>query len=36
MRRRGTWDVSTKKKKPIKFEGGSGNVFADVRLKDAD
>jgi predicted XRE-type DNA-binding protein len=28
--------VSTKKGKPIKFEEGSGNVFADLGLKDAD
>ena len=28
--------MSTKKRKPIKFEEGSGNVFADLGLKDAD
>jgi predicted XRE-type DNA-binding protein len=28
--------VSTKKRKPVKFEEGSGNVFADLGLKDAD
>ena len=28
--------MSTKKRNPIKFEEGSGNVFADLRLKDAD
>jgi predicted XRE-type DNA-binding protein len=28
--------VSTKKQKPIKFQEGSGNVFADLGLKDAD
>jgi len=28
--------VSTKKRRPIKFEEGSGNVFADLGLKDAD
>jgi predicted XRE-type DNA-binding protein len=28
--------VSTKNRKPIKFEGGSGNVFADLGLKDSD
>jgi predicted XRE-type DNA-binding protein len=28
--------MSTKKQKPIKFEEGSGNVFADLGLKDAD
>lgn len=25
-----------KKRKPIEFEGGSGNVFADLRHEDAD
>jgi predicted XRE-type DNA-binding protein len=28
--------VKTKKRKPTKFEEGSGNVFADLGLKDAD
>ncbi len=28
--------MSTKKRKPIKFEVGSGNIFADLRLKDAN
>ena len=28
--------MSTKKQKQIKFEEGSGNVFADLGLKDAD
>jgi hypothetical protein len=28
--------MSTKKQNPIKFEEGSGNVFADLGLKDAD
>ena len=28
--------MSTKKRKPIKFEEGSGNIFADLGLKDAD
>jgi predicted XRE-type DNA-binding protein len=28
--------MSTKKRKPIKFEEGSGNVFADLGLNDAD
>jgi predicted XRE-type DNA-binding protein len=28
--------VSTKQPKKIKFEEGSGNVFADLGLKDAD
>ena len=28
--------MNTKKRKPIKFEEGSGNVFADLGLKDAD
>ena len=28
--------MSTKKQKLIKFEEGSGNVFADLGLKDAD
>jgi len=28
--------VSTKRRKPIDFEEGSGNVFADLGLKDAD
>jgi predicted XRE-type DNA-binding protein len=28
--------VSTKKRRPIEFEEGSGNVFADLGLKDAD
>jgi predicted XRE-type DNA-binding protein len=28
--------MSTKKWKPIKFEEGSGNVYADLGLKDAD
>ena len=28
--------MSTRKRKPIKFEAGSGNVFADLGLKDAD
>jgi predicted XRE-type DNA-binding protein len=28
--------VSTKKRRPIKCEEGSGNVFADLGLKDAD
>ena len=28
--------MSTKKRKPIKFEEGSGNVFADLGLKEGD
>ncbi len=28
--------MSTKRRKPIDFEEGSGNVFADLGLKDAD
>jgi predicted XRE-type DNA-binding protein len=28
--------MSTKKKTPIKFEQGSGNIFADLGLKDSD
>src|SRR5271163_3891018 len=28
--------MGTKKRKPIEFEEGSGNVFADLGLKDAD
>jgi predicted XRE-type DNA-binding protein len=28
--------LSTKKRKPIEFEESSGNVFADLGLKDAD
>jgi predicted XRE-type DNA-binding protein len=28
--------VATKKKKSIEFEAGSGNVFADLGLQDAD
>ncbi len=28
--------MSTRKRKPIKFAAGSGNVFADLGLKDAD
>jgi predicted XRE-type DNA-binding protein len=28
--------MSTKKRRAIKFEEGSGNVFADLGLKDAD
>lgn len=28
--------MSRRKRKPIKFEAGSGNVFADLGLKDAD
>lgn len=28
--------MSTKKRRPIKFEEGSGNVFADLGLKDTD
>jgi predicted XRE-type DNA-binding protein len=28
--------MSTKRRKPIKFEEGSGNVFADLALRDAD
>ena len=28
--------MSTKKTKPIKFELGSGNIFADLGLKDSD
>jgi predicted XRE-type DNA-binding protein len=28
--------VSTNNRKPIKFEKGSGNVFADLGLKDSD
>src|SRR6202451_214172 len=28
--------MPTKKPKPIEFEEGSGNVFADLGLKDAD
>jgi predicted XRE-type DNA-binding protein len=28
--------MSTRRRKPIKFEEGSGNVFADLGLKDAD
>jgi predicted XRE-type DNA-binding protein len=28
--------MNTKKRKPIEFEEGSGNVFADLGLKDSD
>jgi predicted XRE-type DNA-binding protein len=28
--------MNTKRRKPIEFEEGSGNVFADLGLKDAD
>ena len=28
--------MKTKKRKPIEFEEGSGNVFADLGLKDSD
>jgi predicted XRE-type DNA-binding protein len=28
--------MRTKRRKPIEFEEGSGNVFADLGLKDAD
>ena len=28
--------MSTKRRKPIEFEAGSGNVFKDLGLKDAD
>jgi predicted XRE-type DNA-binding protein len=28
--------MSTKRRNPIEFEEGSGNVFADLGLKDAD
>ena len=28
--------MSTKRRKPIKVEEGSGNIFADLGLKDAD
>jgi len=28
--------MTTKRRKPIEFEEGSGNVFADLGLKDAD
>src|ERR1017187_4960456 len=28
--------MSTKRRKPIEFEEGTGNVFADLGLKDAD
>jgi hypothetical protein len=28
--------MSSKKRKPIEFEEGSGNVFADLGLKDSD
>jgi predicted XRE-type DNA-binding protein len=28
--------MTTKKRKPIEFEAGSGNVFKDLGLKDAD
>jgi predicted XRE-type DNA-binding protein len=28
--------MSTKKRRPIEFEEGSGNVFADLGLKDSD
>jgi predicted XRE-type DNA-binding protein len=28
--------MSTKKPRPIEFEAGSGNVFADLGLRDAD
>jgi predicted XRE-type DNA-binding protein len=28
--------MSTRKRKPIRFEEGSGNVFADLGLKDSD
>jgi predicted XRE-type DNA-binding protein len=28
--------MSTKKRKPIKFEQGSGNIFADLGLRDSD
>jgi predicted XRE-type DNA-binding protein len=36
MRKHRSWHMSTKKRKPIKFEEGSGNVFADLGLKEAD
>ena len=28
--------MSTRKRKPIEFEAGSGNIFVDLGLKDAD
>ena len=28
--------MSTKKRKPIEFEAGSGNIFVNLGLKDAD
>src|SRR5208282_739892 len=31
-----SWRMSTKKRKSIRFEAGSGNVFADLGLKEAD
>jgi predicted XRE-type DNA-binding protein len=30
-----SWSMGTKKPKVIKFQEGSGNVFADLRLKDS-
>src|SRR4029077_7554929 len=31
-----SWRMSSKRRKPIEFEEGSGNVFADLGLKHAD
>jgi predicted XRE-type DNA-binding protein len=35
MRKRRSWSVGSKKQKSIKFEKSSGNVFADLGLKDS-
>lgn len=35
MKPRG-WDMNSKRHKSIKYEVGSGNVFADLGLKEAD
>ncbi len=35
MQKHGSWRMSTKKRKPIEFEEGSGNIFADLGLEDA-
>src|ERR1700691_4980185 len=36
MRRHRSWHMSTKRRRPIRFEEGCGNVFADLGIKDAD
>src|ERR1700688_2836484 len=35
MQKHRSWRMSTKKRKPIEFEEGSGNIFADLGLEDA-